>query len=111
MFICVLIFNLNFFPLDAFLRSRSDNDHEATVMMKTQFMTFWDGLGTDNDSQILIMGATNRPDAVDSAILRRMPSKFHVPLPVSGDISGLILIHSRSCMSLNKLPILLTIES
>lgn len=67
--------------IDAFLRSRASMDHESTTMMKTQFMSFWDGLLTDDDSQIMIMGATNRPGDVDAAILRRMPSRFHVKLP------------------------------
>lgn len=52
-------------------------------MMKTQFMSFWDGLITDSDSQIMIVGATNRPQDVDAAILRRMPCMFHIGLPVS----------------------------
>ena len=68
---------------DALFRSRSGEDHEATVLIKTQFMTFWDGLMTEEGCQILIMGATNRPDDVDAAILRRMPSKYYIGLPVS----------------------------
>ena len=52
-------------------------------MMKTQFMSFWDGLVTDSSCQIMIVGATNRPQDVDAAILRRMPSMFCVGLPVS----------------------------
>ena len=68
---------------DSFLRSRTSSDHEATAMIKTQFMSFWDGLMTDNQCRIMIMGATNRPSDVDAAILRRMPSMFHIGLPVS----------------------------
>lgn len=71
----------NYFA-DALFRSRSGEDHEATVLIKTQFMTFWDGLMTEEGCQILIMGATNRPDDVDAAILRRMPSKYYIGLPV-----------------------------
>ena len=68
---------------DSFLRSRTSTDHEATAMMKTQFMSFWDGLITDSSCQIMIVGATNRPQDVDAAILRRMPSMFCIGLPVS----------------------------
>lgn len=67
--------------IDSFLRSRNSTDHEATAMMKTQFMMLWDGLSTENGSTVIVMGATNRPQDLDKAILRRMPSQFHVGLP------------------------------
>ena len=40
----------------------------------------WDGLTTSAD-RIMVLGATNRPNDIDSAILRRMPKKFPVSLP------------------------------
>ncbi|CAL8249378.1 unnamed protein product [Merluccius merluccius] len=67
--------------IDSFLRNRSSLDHEATAMMKAQFMSLWDGLDTAATSQVMVMGATNRPQDVDPAILRRMPTTFHVALP------------------------------
>uniref|UniRef100_A0AAR2ING1 Outer mitochondrial transmembrane helix translocase n=1 Tax=Pygocentrus nattereri TaxID=42514 RepID=A0AAR2ING1_PYGNA len=69
--------------IDSFLRNRSSLDHEATAMMKAQFMSLWDGLETGACTQVMVMGATNRPQDVDAAILRRMPTAFHVGLPVS----------------------------
>uniref|UniRef100_A0AAY5KIE6 Outer mitochondrial transmembrane helix translocase n=1 Tax=Esox lucius TaxID=8010 RepID=A0AAY5KIE6_ESOLU len=69
--------------IDSFLRNRSSLDHEATAMMKAQFMSLWDGLETGASSQVMVMGATNRPQDLDSAILRRMPTTFHVGLPGS----------------------------
>uniref|UniRef100_A0A1A8EN66 Outer mitochondrial transmembrane helix translocase n=1 Tax=Nothobranchius korthausae TaxID=1143690 RepID=A0A1A8EN66_9TELE len=69
--------------IDSFLRSRSSSDHEATAMMKAQFMSLWDGLDTDHHCQVIIMGATNRPQDLDSAILRRMPSRFHINQPIA----------------------------
>lgn len=67
--------------IESFLRTRTQHDHEATAMMKTQFMSLWDGLITDNNCTVIIMGATNRPQDLDKAIQRRMPAAFHVPMP------------------------------
>jgi SpoVK/Ycf46/Vps4 family AAA+-type ATPase len=48
-------------------------------------MTLWDGLETDDNdptsNRILIIGATNRVQDLDAAILRRMPTRYHIPLP------------------------------
>lgn len=67
--------------IDSFLRSRNSSDHEATAMMKTQFMMLWDGLSTESDDMVIVMGATNRPRDLDKAILRRMPAQFYIGLP------------------------------
>jgi len=67
--------------IDSFLRARSSSDHEATNMIKTQFMCFWDGLMTKKHAKIMIVGATNRPADVDAAIRRRMPCMFYIGLP------------------------------
>lgn len=34
---------------DSFLRDRQAHDHEATAMMKAQFMSLWDGFASTND--------------------------------------------------------------
>ncbi|KAA8915308.1 hypothetical protein TRICI_002537 [Trichomonascus ciferrii] len=65
--------------IDSFLRERQSSDHEITSMLKAEFMTLWDGLTTDG--RVMVLGATNRPNDIDSAILRRMPKRFAVPLP------------------------------
>ena len=66
--------------IDSFLRERSSGDHEAMAMMKAEFMTLWDGLTSSTD-RILVLGATNRPADIDSAILRRLPKRYAVGLP------------------------------
>lgn len=85
--------------IDAVLRSRSSSDHEASTMVKAEFMTHWDGLlsaapGTGAPAQMMILGATNRIADIDDAILRRLPKKFQISLPDSTQrrrILGLIL--------------------
>jgi len=72
--------------IDAVLGTRRSGEHEASGMVKAEFMTHWDGLasaqtGTREPQRILILGATNRIGDIDEAILRRMPKRFSVGLP------------------------------
>lgn len=78
--------------IDVFLQMRSDRDHEVTAMMKATFMSLWDGLATEHDSQIMVMGATNRAQMIDQAILRRLPIRLHVPMPDSGQRARILQI-------------------
>ncbi|KAF1388938.1 hypothetical protein PFLUV_G00068120 [Perca fluviatilis] len=90
--------------MESFLRNRSSLDHEATAMMKAQFMSLWDGLDTSSTTQVMVMGATNRPQDVDPAILRRMPTTFHVGLPNTRqrqDILRLILAGENLSNAIN----------
>lgn len=71
--------------IDAVLGVRHSGEHEASGMVKAEFMTHWDGLAsatvTGRPQRILVLGATNRIQDIDDAILRRMPKKFPVSLP------------------------------
>ncbi|GAA6220775.1 ATPase family AAA domain-containing protein 1-A-like [Lates japonicus] len=90
--------------IESFLRNRSSLDHEATAMMKAQFMSLWDGLDTSSTTQVMVMGATNRPQDLDPAILRRMPTTFHVGLPNTRqrqDILRLILAGENLSNAIN----------
>lgn len=71
--------------IDAVLGTRRSGEHEASGMAKAEFMTHWDGLTSANEKgepqRIMVLGATNRIQDIDEAILRRMPKKFPVNLP------------------------------
>ncbi|KFZ20609.1 hypothetical protein V502_03122 [Pseudogymnoascus sp. VKM F-4520 (FW-2644)] len=73
--------------IDAVLGQRRSGEHEASGMVKAEFMTLWDGLTSSNTegipARIMVLGATNRMQDIDEAILRRMPKKFAVSLPNS----------------------------
>ena len=84
--------------IDAVLGTRRSGEHEASGMVKAEFMTHWDGLTSTNASgqpqRVMILGATNRINDIDEAILRRMPKKFPVSLPGAAQrlrILGLLL--------------------
>lgn len=88
--------------IDAVLGTRRSGEHEASGMVKAEFMTLWDGLTSANTKgkpqRILVLGATNRIQDIDEAILRRMPKRFAVSLPNAQQrlrIMGLILKDTR----------------
>lgn len=88
--------------IDAVLGQRRSSEHEASGMVKAEFMTLWDGLTSANpygeSQRILVLGATNRIQDIDEAILRRMPKKFSVSLPSAPQrlrILGLVLKDTR----------------
>ncbi|ELV10207.1 ATPase family AAA domain-containing protein 1 [Tupaia chinensis] len=62
-------------PKDSFLRNRSSSDHEATAMMKAQFMSLWDGLDTDHSCQAL-----KQREAILKLILKNENVDRHVDL-------------------------------
>jgi SpoVK/Ycf46/Vps4 family AAA+-type ATPase len=49
--------------------------------MKAGFMTRWDGLTTEENTRIVVLGATNLPNSLDPAVLRRLPKRYAVNLP------------------------------
>ncbi|OVA20652.1 AAA+ ATPase domain [Macleaya cordata] len=67
--------------VDSFLGQRRSSEHESLTSMKTEFMASWDGLTTDQDAQVMVLAATNRPSDLDEAILRRLPQAFEIGIP------------------------------
>ncbi|KAL3810869.1 hypothetical protein ACHAXA_003391 [Cyclostephanos tholiformis] len=69
--------------LDGLFRERGGEDHDVGRDLKTEFLQLWDGVRhrRDEQSSILVIGATNRPFDVDPAFLRRMPRRVYVGPP------------------------------
>jgi len=67
--------------IDSILTSRSTNEHEASRRLKTEFLLRFDGLTSDSSARVALIGATNRPEELDEAALRRLAKKIFIPLP------------------------------
>ena len=67
--------------IDSLLSQRSSEENEASRRMKTEFLVQLDGAGTLQTDQILLLGATNRPQELDEAARRRFVKKLYIPLP------------------------------
>lgn len=67
--------------VDCLLSQRSNNEHESSRRLKTEFLVFLDGCGTGDSDQVLLIGATNRPQELDEAARRRFTKRLYIPLP------------------------------
>lgn len=73
--------------VDSILCCRKDSDHEASRRLKTEFFAAFDGMsngGSRDDQQqqrVLVIGATNRPQELDDAALRRFTKRIYIPMP------------------------------
>ncbi|KAK0706595.1 hypothetical protein B0T26DRAFT_656359 [Lasiosphaeria miniovina] len=78
---------------DALLGARHNTfgrtGHRETI---TQFLREWDGL---SDMRAFIMVATNRPFDLDEAVLRRLPRKILVDLPLATERAEILRVMLR----------------
>lgn len=67
--------------IDSLLSQRkSEGEHEASRRLKTQFLIEMEGFDSGIE-QILLIGATNRPQELDEAARRRLTKRLYIPLP------------------------------
>lgn len=79
--------------VDSMCGSRdSGSASEASNRVKTEFLVQMQGVGVDNDG-LLVLGATNVPWKLDSAIRRRFEKRIYIPLPDENARKHLIELH------------------
>ncbi|XP_028398656.1 spastin-like [Dendronephthya gigantea] len=69
--------------IDSLLCERKEGEQESSRRIKTEFLLAFDGLTSGENERILVMGATNRPQELDDAALRRLVKRVYLPLPDS----------------------------
>lgn len=66
--------------IDALCGTRGEGEPDASRRIKTELLVQMDGVGKDS-SGVLILGATNIPWQLDSAIRRRFQRRVYISLP------------------------------
>lgn len=73
---CIIFFD----EIDSVIRQRNALEQAHEYNMKTSLLQHLDGI-SNNQNGVVVIGATNHPQSLDTAIHRRFPRKYEVPLP------------------------------
>lgn len=89
-----------FDEIDNLASARNDRTHHAHVKLLNTILQNLDGL--DHRGEVFVVAATNRPEAIDKAILRpgRIDHKIEIPLPDPTAILAIYKVHKM--MAENK---------
>lgn len=84
-----------FDEIDGLAPVRSSKQEQIHASIVSTLLALMDGM--DNRGQVIVIGATNRPDSVDSALRRpgRFDREFYFPLPDFEARKKILSIHTR----------------
>ncbi|CAK7900983.1 ATPase histone chaperone Yta7p [[Candida] anglica] len=84
-----------FDEIDGLAPVRSSKQEQIHASIVSTLLALMDGM--DNRGQVIVIGATNRPDSIDPALRRpgRFDREFYFPLPDQNARSEILQIHTR----------------
>ena len=95
-----------FDEIDSIAEERREDSHEASRRIVAQLLTLMDSKGRDPNSNIVVIGATNRPDAIDPAL--RRPGRFDweivFPLPDRAGREEILFASGKKLRAVPDLP-------
>ncbi len=89
---CIIFFD----EIDAMASKRDDSSTSVNTRVLSQLLTEMDGV--QGGSRVIVIGATNRPDAIDKALLRpgRIDRKIYIPPPDDDSRKQIFLLELKN---------------
>ncbi|KAJ1820067.1 AAA+-type ATPase [Coemansia sp. RSA 2675] len=89
--------------VDALCPKRDDSDGEAEKRIVATLLTLMDGIADRSSDRVVVIGATNRPNAIDPAL--RRPGRFdrEVEVPIPSPSARLQILSKRLAATPNSL--------
>ncbi|PPS15479.1 hypothetical protein GOBAR_AA05098 [Gossypium barbadense] len=78
--------------IDSVMSTRLANENDASRRLKSEFLIQFDGVASNPNDLVIVIGATNKPQELDDAVLRRLVKRIYVPLP-DENVRRLLLKH------------------
>ncbi|MED6160174.1 hypothetical protein PIB30_048843 [Stylosanthes scabra] len=78
--------------IDSIMSTRTENENDASRRLKSEFLIQFDGVASNSNDIVIVIGATNKPQELDDAVLRRLVKRIYVPLP-DENVRRLLLKH------------------
>ena len=75
--------------IDGLLADNSSEHDTASNKVKAQFLASW-SCCQDERSDVIVVGTTNRPWALDIGIISRFQSVIYIPLPTAQDVKSIL---------------------
>jgi len=89
--------------IDALLSERRSGEHEGVRRIKTEFLLQFEGMTTGQQERVVVVAATNRPQELDDAALRRFTKRVYVQMPDTDTrralVTGLLAKHGSPLTS------------
>ncbi|XP_047319271.1 spastin-like [Impatiens glandulifera] len=67
--------------IDSIMSTRMENENDASRRLKSEFLVQFDGVTSSSSDLVIVIGATNKPQELDDAVLRRLVKRIYIPLP------------------------------
>ncbi|XP_061339635.1 uncharacterized protein LOC133286256 [Gastrolobium bilobum] len=78
--------------IDSIMSTRLASENDASRRLKSEFLIQFDGVTSNPNDIVIVIGATNKPQELDDAVLRRLVKRIYIPLPEE-NVRKLLLKH------------------